>query len=70
MGRAKFPILEILSGKVIEGFYDLFNEDFYENLKKAMIHAFLLFKHVFDDPYWGTKIRAQDFPGVQRMYFK
>jgi hypothetical protein len=55
VGRAEIPISEILSGKVIEGWYDLFNEDFYEKLKKDPIHACLQFKHISDDPYWGTE---------------
>lgn len=70
VGRAKIPISEILSGKVIEGWYDLYNEDFSEQLKKSQIHARLQFKQVSEDPYWGSGIRDRDFPGVQHVYFK
>jgi phospholipase D1/2 len=70
VGRAKIPTSEILSGKVIEGWFDLYNEDFSEKLKKAQIHVRLQFTRVSDDPYWGTGIRDRDFPGVQHVYFK
>jgi len=70
VGRAKIPISEILSGNVIEGGYDLYNEDFSEKLNKAQIHVRLQFKHVSEDPYWGSGIRDGDFPGVQHVYFK
>ena len=70
VGRAEIPISEILSGKVIEGWYDLYNEDFSKKLKKAQIHACFQFKHVSEDPYWGSGIRDRNFPGVQHVYFK
>eukprot|EP00253_Pinus_taeda_P033843 PITA_33843 len=69
-GRTEIPILEILSGKVIEGWFDLYTEDFSEKVKKAQIHVRLQFTRVSDDQYWGTGIRNRDFPGVQHVYFQ
>ena len=50
--------------------YDLYNEDFSKKLKIAQIHACFQFKHVSEDPYWGSGIRDPNFPGVQHVYFK
>ncbi|KAH9299271.1 hypothetical protein KI387_030953, partial [Taxus chinensis] len=70
MGRTKIPVSEILSGDSIEGWYDLYNEDFTEKLNGAQIHVWLQFSHVTEDPFWGAGIRDRDFAGVQNVYFK
>ncbi|GLJ47212.1 hypothetical protein SUGI_0996540 [Cryptomeria japonica] len=70
MGRARIPVSQILRGKVIEDWYDLYNENFSEKLKSAQIRVRLHFSHVTEDPHWGTGIRDKDFPGVQDAYFK
>ncbi|GLJ47211.1 hypothetical protein SUGI_0996530 [Cryptomeria japonica] len=70
IGRTRIPISEILSGEVIEGWYDLYNEDFSEKLKKAQIQIRLQFSDVTEDQHWGAGIRDRDFAGVENVYFK
>eukprot|EP01018_Ginkgo_biloba_P035388 Gb_33997 [translate_table: standard] len=70
VGRARIPVEEILSGDVVEGWYDLYNEDFTEKLKKSMISVRLQFSDVRNDPYWGTGIRDGHFAGLSHAFFK
>ncbi|KAH9299274.1 hypothetical protein KI387_030956, partial [Taxus chinensis] len=70
IGRTRIPVSEILSSRLVEGWYDLYSEDFSEKLNRAQIHVRLQFSHVKEDPYWGAGIRNRDFEGVQHVYFK
>ncbi|KAJ7543194.1 hypothetical protein O6H91_09G029300 [Diphasiastrum complanatum] len=70
VGRAKIPVIEILSGKVIEGWYDLYHDNGMKLRGDSRIHVHLQYFDATRDRYWGTGVRnGHSFPGVPFTYY-
>lgn len=69
VGRIRIPVSKIVSGQAVEGWYEMYDEDFSETISKAEIQVRLQFRNVTEDPFWGSGIRTQNFDGVKNSYF-
>lgn len=69
VGTAQIPIAQILSGQIVEGWFDLFSEQ-NPNKQRGQISIKLQFLNVRSDPSWGQGIKGCDIPGVHYTFFK
>ncbi|BBN05147.1 phospholipase D1/2 [Marchantia polymorpha subsp. ruderalis] len=71
IGRAKVPVSEVLSGRVIDDWYDLFRDNG-DPVKggEAKVRFRMQYFAAVDDECWGRGINSPDFPGVPYTFFQ
>ncbi|KAJ7565055.1 hypothetical protein O6H91_02G045900 [Diphasiastrum complanatum] len=71
IGRAKIPVHEILGGKAIEGWYDLYHDNGEKLKGDSRILVRLEYHDVEKEHDWGTGLRdGNRFEGVPFTYYK
>ncbi|KAJ7524604.1 hypothetical protein O6H91_17G013900 [Diphasiastrum complanatum] len=71
LGRAKIPVTQLLSGRVLDHWYDLYRINGTKVKGGARVRVYLRFFHVTLDPNWDAGLgNGFSFPGVPFTYFK
>jgi phospholipase D1/2 len=68
VGRAKVPVIDLLSGEEVDKEYQLVN-DHTGPLKRSRIRFSLQFFVASRDPYWGKGVLDSQNPGIPFCYF-
>eukprot|EP00249_Psilotum_nudum_P022879 c28674_g1_i1 orf=191-2614(+) len=69
LGRARIPVKNVLSGRIVEDWYELYHDAGSRLKGVGRIKVSVQFFDRTQDPFWGTGMRGESFPGVQFTYF-
>ncbi|XP_020584561.1 phospholipase D alpha 1-like [Phalaenopsis equestris] len=68
VGRARIPIRGVLESKLVEGWFDLYDDDGHR-VKEAQIRVSLKFFEAASGPLWNSGIRLPEYAGIPNSYF-